>query len=121
MVRRPDLVQDHYEAATHAASSVALPHRRTARHVGLVGSASNTRPVADSRPKGERGVGVKTVSPAARGRSEAERLDADEHSPHDGRYAANGHVPAPRARRAETIPASPAACNVISVTLPANR
>jgi hypothetical protein len=89
----PDLVQDHDVAATHALSSVALPHRRAARDFGLVGSASNTRPVADSRPKSERGVGVKTVSPAARGRSEVERLDADEHSPHDGRYAANGHLP----------------------------
>ena len=81
------------------------------------------RPVADSRPKGERGVGVKTVSPAARGRSEAERLDADEHSPHDGRYAANGHVPcASRPTRGDDSGAT--GCldwRVMSVTLAANR
>ena len=46
----------------------------------LVWTATESRPFADSRLASARGVGVKTVSPAMRGRSEATRLDADEHA-----------------------------------------
>jgi hypothetical protein len=63
---------------------------------------SNTRPIADNRPDGERGVGVKTVSPAERGRSEAERLDVDEHSPMISGTRRTA-IPAPCARHAEAI------------------
>ena len=52
--------------------------------------ALSPRPFAHSRLAGARGVGVKTFSPAMRGRSEATRLGADEHAPIIEGALANG-------------------------------